>query len=337
RRIQAGKLRNDKMANPGSGETEVVVRRVVVRPLLPFAREETRAYCEALGLWTHDDPTNDDLGFARARVRHLIVPELARLNPAAEEAVARLADLADEEDAFLNGMAAAALERSEIALNGELRFLTLDAEVAFRRDALAHLPAVLARRAVRLAVGSLGGALDHAQTLAALQGERGSITAEGGEVVLEWDTEMVHVRILQPDVPFRYPLTLPGETESDSFGWRFVAYPDAPPVKLDRASLATAIDPKGVKGSLYFRSFQDGDTMRPLGFEGRRKVADLLSEAGLTPAARRRLPLVCDIVGPLWAPGVCVDERVRGDRAAGDAIRIEFGPIIEETGHVPGT
>ncbi|RYG46683.1 tRNA lysidine(34) synthetase TilS, partial [bacterium] len=159
----------------------------IVRPLLPFAREETRAYCEAHGLWTHDDPTNDDLGFARARVRHLIVPEMARLNPAAEEAIARLADLADEEDAFLNGMAAAALERSEIALNGALRFLTLDVEVAFRRDALAHLPVVLARRAIRLAVGSLGGALDHPQTLAAVQGERGSITAEGGEVVLEWD------------------------------------------------------------------------------------------------------------------------------------------------------
>lgn len=308
----------------------------VVRPLLPFSRTETRAYCEARGLWTHDDPTNDDLGFARARVRHLIVPELARLNPAAEEAVARLADTADEENDFLNGMAAAALERCEVELNGPLRFLSLDAEAAFRRDALEHLPKVLLRRAIRLAVGSLGGSLDHAQTLASLVGERGSITAEGGEVVLEWIPETVQVRLIQPDVPFRYPLTLPGETESETFGWRFVAYEDDAPSRLERANLQTWLNPEGIKGSLYFRTLQEGDAMRPLGFEGRRKLSDLLSEAGLTMAARRRLPIVCDIVGPLWAPGVCVDERARGDRAGQKAIRIAFEPIMGETGDAPG-
>lgn len=309
----------------------------IVRPLLPFSREETRAYCEAHGLWTHDDPTNDDLGFARARVRHLVVPELARLNPAAEEAIARMADTADEENEFLNGAAAAALERCEIELNGPLRFLSLDAEAAFRRDMLEHLPLVLLRRGVRLAVGSLGGSLDHAQTLAALKGEKGAITAEGGEVVLEWDAESAHVRLLAPDVPFRYPLTLPGETDSETFGWRFVAYEGASPNHLQRAEMQTALNPEVVKGSLYFRTFQEGDAMRPLGFDGRRKVADLLSEAGLTPAARRRIPIVCDIVGPLWIPGVCVDERARGDRTGRNAIHIAFGPIMGETGGVPGT
>ena len=39
----------------------------IIRPLLPFSHEETREYCRANGLWFHDDPTNDDLRYARPR------------------------------------------------------------------------------------------------------------------------------------------------------------------------------------------------------------------------------------------------------------------------------
>ncbi|CAN5428362.1 tRNA lysidine(34) synthetase TilS [soil metagenome] len=293
-----------------------VRREQIVRPLLAFSREETRGYCEANGFWFHDDPANSDVSFSRARVRHRVLPELRLINPAVDESIARLAHIASEEDRFLNGMAAAALEQSEIPLNGDLRFLTLDAEVAFKLPVLAHLPPVLFRRALRLATESLGGGLTYDQTLSieasVREGGRGSMTAEGGLVAAEWDIERLHVRLVQPTETFRFPLTMPGETESEEFGWRFEAFVE--PVSLVapvRASLSAELASSGLKGSLYFRTAEPGDQMMPLGFDHRRKLADILSEAKLTPAARRRLPIVCDLVGPVWAPGVCLDERVR--------------------------
>ncbi|MEA2553176.1 MAG: tRNA(Ile)-lysidine synthase, partial [Fimbriimonadaceae bacterium] len=36
-------------------------RENIVRPLMIFAREETRAYCQDHGFWYHDDPANEDL------------------------------------------------------------------------------------------------------------------------------------------------------------------------------------------------------------------------------------------------------------------------------------
>ena len=283
----------------------------IVRPLLPFSRAETRAYCEAKGLWFHDDPANEDRANARVRVRLDALPALRSINPEADAAIARLAAMADEEDRFLDGAAAAALERAEIRLNGELEFLTRDVEAAFDRRTLDHLPVVLLRRAARLAARALGAELDHEGASAVLAGERGSLTAEAGEVALEWDPERLHARLLRPTVPFRFPLTLPGETESDEFGWRLVAFPVLSTKPPQRASLAVEVDRATVRGGLHFRGFAPGDTMRPLGFDGTRKLSDLLSEAGLTPAARARLPIVCDLVGPLWAPGVCLDERAR--------------------------
>jgi tRNA(Ile)-lysidine synthase len=291
-------------------------RENIVRPLLPFSREETREYCIERGLWFHDDPANADMNFSRARIRHRVLPELQALNPALDSALARLMQVAHEEDRFLNGMAAAALEGVEIELDGPLRFLSQDAEVRFRRDGLTALPAVLFKRAIRLAAEAMGAGLSFEQTQALVEGvahqERGSITAEGGEVAVSWTDEWIEVRNLVPDSPFRYPLTVPGETESEEFGWKFVANPaGAPHARATRAAMEVEIALEATRGALYFRTVQPGDTMRPLGFDGRRKLSDLLSEAHLTETARRRLPIVCDLVGPLWAPGVCLDERVR--------------------------
>ena len=67
--------------------------------------------------------------------------------------------------------------------------------------------------------------------------------------------------------------------------------------------------------------------MQPLGFEGTRKLSDLLSESGLTPAARVRLPLICDFLGPIWAPGVCLSNRMYMSVECESVVELTFEPI----------
>jgi len=304
-------------------------RGVIIRPLLPFSREETREYCEQNGFWFHDDPANSDLSFSRARVRHRVLPDLRVINPNADAAIARCAEIVREEDEFLSGMAAAALEQSEISLNGELEFLTSDVEVRFDKSRLTSIPDVLFRRCVRLAFGALGAPIEHEQSVAILDGvrdrEKGAVTADGGQVVAEWDAESIRIRKLLPTVPFRYGLTLPGETESEEFGWKFTAFLESPSdAPSERSGFRVELDTSKIQGSLYFRTANEGDVMQPLGFLGRRKLADILSESGLTIAARRRLPIICDMIGPVWAPGVCLSERVRKDSTTQSVVVVQF-------------
>jgi len=307
-------------------------RENIVRPLLQFTREETASYCAHLALWTHDDPANTDLAFSRARFRSRIVPELKLVNPGLDAALLRLSAIADEEDRFLNGMAAAALEQAEIPLNGELGFLTNDVELRFDRPRMAHLPDVLRKRAIRLACEALGAPLSYEQTQIAadsiVEGRQGAITAEGGEVVVEWSSDAVDVRRLLPSTPFRYNITVPGETISEEFGWQFTAFEtSADGASPSRAELTAPIDSARITGPLYFRTSKPGDMMQPLGFNGRRKLSDLLSEAKLTQAARARLPIVCDMIGPLWAPGVCLDERARPNASSRTVILLSFATL----------
>ena len=301
----------------------------IIRPLMIFTREETRSYCEQLGFWFHDDPANEDLTFSRARVRHRILPELKAINPAVDDAIARLAKLAEEEDSFLDSMAAAALEKSELSPNGALHFLTADVEAILDKETLSTLPAVLFKRSLRLVAGVLGASLTAEQTEALVRGitneEKGSVTSEGGEVAFEWDANSIHARIVAPTEPFRSSLQIPGEIISDEFGWSLTAVEnEGINSKVVRASLETELDLDKVKGALHFRTAKQGDTMQPLGFNGTRKLSDLLSEAKLTKAARARLPIICDMVGCLWAPGVCLDSRAAPDSNTKRVVQLRF-------------
>jgi tRNA(Ile)-lysidine synthase len=261
-----------------------------------------------------------------------VLPQLESINPKAAESIAHMAGVVAEEDELLNSMAAAALERAEIPLNGELGFLTSDIEAAFSTHMLTHAPAPLVKRGLRLAAKFLGADWDSQQLQVAWAGisagSKGSVTGEGGDVVLEWTPETIHMRQLAPTEPFRFNIVIPGEVASDEFGWRITAeHVDPIAVESERKSMAAVMDMAKIVGQTYFRSAKPGDTISPLGFAGKRKLSDLLSEAGLTKAARQRLPIVCDMLGPIWAPGVCLEERVKTTESIKIAIRMCFSAL----------
>jgi tRNA(Ile)-lysidine synthase len=313
-------------------------RENIVRPLLLFSKEETRQYCEAHGLWTHDDPANCDVNFSRARIRHRVLPELVAINPNATEAVSRLSRLAFEENRYLDSQSVHAIANTEVLLNGSLRFLTIRHEAAFDRVAWRSIPPVLVRRALKLVASALNADLDFEQTHVAAEGiagtGSGSVTSEGDVVVVEWSDRLVHVREAKTPEPFRFPLTVPGVTDSAEFGWKIEAMAGEPR-SFARDALDVVVDHDRVQGPLHFRSVQPGDKMSPMGFSGSRKVSDLLGEAGLTASARRRLPLICDILGVVWVPGVSLADRVKTDASTERGLHMRFSPL--ETGAISPT
>lgn len=130
---------------------------LVIRPLLPFTRQQTAEYCRERGLGWREDESNLSPVYARGRVRERLVPALRDIHPAAQENVLALTEVLREEAEVLDELVQAALGGAE--------------EIALER--LRELPGALRRLVVqRLADAAVGrpapGAARRADEVAAL-------------------------------------------------------------------------------------------------------------------------------------------------------------------------
>lgn len=132
---------------------------IFFRPLLHVDRSTTITTCDQLGITYWSDPHNEDVRFARARIRKLL-PELEReIGPGVVDALARSADLLRDDADTLDGIA-------------HQFFLTIDPrdiDVA----ALSKLPRAVRTRVLRMAIyaaGAPSGSLsaDHIAPIEAL-------------------------------------------------------------------------------------------------------------------------------------------------------------------------
>jgi tRNA(Ile)-lysidine synthase len=100
----------------------------LVRPLLEVTRDEIVAYLAELGQEARHDASNDDVRYTRNRLRHELLPLLAReYNPRVVEVLGRLARQADEAARDDEAQATELLRRAELPRAGTT--VVLDAEV----------------------------------------------------------------------------------------------------------------------------------------------------------------------------------------------------------------
>jgi tRNA(Ile)-lysidine synthase len=139
----------------------------VVRPLLHVRRSALRYALEAARIPYRVDPSNADIDRSRAWVRAELLPTLHRLNPSTVAALVRYAELAAEDDALLDALAAEELVRRRGA----------DGAIDWRVPP----PTSLGRRVLRLAIGDPAPAADRIEAvLTAASGPRGGLVIELG-------------------------------------------------------------------------------------------------------------------------------------------------------------
>jgi tRNA(Ile)-lysidine synthase len=116
-----------------------------LRPLLGVSRAQTRAACAGQGLEPWEDPQNADPAFARARVRHRLMPALEQeLGPGVAQALARSARQLRADADYLDSIARIEAERMPAGGPG----LPL--------DAVAALPEAIRSRVLREAAIAAG-------------------------------------------------------------------------------------------------------------------------------------------------------------------------------------
>jgi tRNA(Ile)-lysidine synthase len=151
----------------------------ILRPLLAVRRPDLLAYLESRNQPFRTDPTNADEAFTRNRIRHHLLPILREYNPAIDQALANLAELAREDDArwqaeldrilpqlLLPGKPVRGGGRAVATIPGDTGLISIEI------DRLRALDPALRRRVLRAAARQLGARLtfDETARLLALAG-----------------------------------------------------------------------------------------------------------------------------------------------------------------------
>ena len=282
----------------------------VVRPLLEVTRGEIEAYLRAQECAWCEDESNTDTTFLRNRVRHELLPVLARdYNPGIRQTLLRTRDVLAAEDEWLDDLARGILK--ECLEDGA----TLP---PLRSDHLSGYPLAARRRVIRLwlfgqGVPEEGLAFDAVSRVDRLVGQ----TEGSGTVMLAdgWKVRR-HYRFLSIEPPgdtekqlLRVKLKIPGKTVIPGLGITFratlgpgmIKEKGAGPGKLPaKASLNAGI---WAGRDLWLRVWKAGDRMVPFGMTGSRKIQDILVDAKIPRAERRRVPVVECGGEIIWIPG----------------------------------
>ena len=292
---------------------------VVVRPLLDVTREELRGFLRTHGIPFREDETNDDLSIPRNRVRRELIPYLQEhFSPAIADVLAREAEIARADADWLDSAANTA---ARTVVSGEGDLVRVDAVT------LRTMPRAIARRvamdAMKQGAPQRFFGFDHVETFGRLvAGEIAAASLPGLRAVREGNAlVLVPTASAEPDAEdatcFCYSLSIPGQVGVVEAGLTVSAercskagLPD--PSRLTSRGGSVAVDAANLAGALTVRSRQPGDTFRPLGLHGSKKLQDMFVDRKIPRHERDRIPLVIDPVGRIvWIVGQAVSEDFR--------------------------
>ena len=277
----------------------------IVRPLIGRTRAEIDAYCRTQGLSYVNDSTNFSDEYTRNRIRHRLVPLLESIHPSAVQAVGRMTVLLRQDRDYLEKQAAAAfsgifddnrLERQgflllDPALRGRVLITLLERyhlDYDQKRISLCLSAAQQGCGAVELCRNVFFHADQHHLWVETASAEQPFFSFSLDPSLKQWDFEAggkrYHLRLLDCE-----------QTE-----------------KFEKSGcniLKNALDYDTIYGIVKLRQKKDGDRCAVSGRVGSRSLKKLYQDAGIPPQERRRMAVLEDEKGILWAEGFGCDRR----------------------------
>ncbi len=276
-----------------------------VRPLIQMTRAEIETYLVDRRIVWREDSTNGDLGFARNRIRHQLLPQLAReWNPRITDALANLGDLAFEEEQWWQEH----LPTIEV----------VGGAIEIRDTDVAAMPRAVARRWMRKAIVKMKGDLrgidfDHVEGI--LDAREAGVPGVEIERSFGWlrisrvgDTANAFEPV-KVEIPGVYTTG-----ENSTIRLEIGEAGESPCVNL-KAERVPSIP-------MILRGWKPGDHYRPLGQSRDQKLKEMFQRARVPSWRRHPWPILeCD--GKiLWTRGFGVADEFSANGESGPVVRI---------------
>ena len=274
-------------------------RAKFVRPMLAVRRREVIEFLRERGVSSYDDPANVDMNYARARVRHQILPALERDKPGIGRRF------------YAAALRAAVMQ--EAIESAAQRALSAGSPMA---DEVARLPEPVAVEVMRLLYSNAGGpqpGLSRAHLSSMLRLVRGGRGGRGVDLPGGRRFRIVghHMQVVTP----------PSSRMEGSTGPQLVVTRCSGCADPNAAHLRSDLP-------LHLGFRRPGLRMRPAGGRGSRKLQDILVDARVPREDRDSWPLVFAGDRLAWVPGIAVEaDLVSASGAA--SLHVAISPMAD--------
>lgn len=285
-------------------------RGKIIRPLLRLTRTEIEEILAARGTAYVEDSTNENDLYSRNRIRHTVIPELRRINPAFSEAVARTGVLLRRDGEYLEKLAddfvehyfdGSGLPARELLKLHEAVSTRVLRKILKQEVSSGHVEAVL-----ELCRSTECGFLDLPGTR--VRCERGRLCFRAEEAAPFPETEIPVggcVFLEEAGITIRTQIAAPGEEIHSPFKTYRLKY-------------------ESINGTLNVAPPRPGERYRPAGRGCTKTLKSLFSEAQSTQSDKLRTPVIRDGTGIVLVPPFGEAERCMcGPQDTAVAVTIE--------------
>lgn len=289
------------------------VRDHYIRPLIEVTKEDVLQYIDDNGLKYRLDASNEDLSILRNRIRYELVPLLINYNPQFKGTLLKTVELVRDDQSHLNEITDGVFEVLADTNTNMVRIPVqglLAQSVAIQRR--------LVRRCIKWVKSDLRG-IEFKHIGAILEGlqsvpVRVELELPGQIVILTEYGDLVfgHKQLFEPPVFEPVTLSVPGVTIIEALGIEIEAELIEPSnLTFERNGEVAHIDADKIPGELKVRIRKPGDSFRPFGMIGEKKLQDFFVDEKVPRRKRDTIPIVESDDRIVWVAGFRIDDSFK--------------------------
>lgn len=283
-------------------------RTNIIRPLLHVSRKEIEQYGKQNKIDFVEDSSNKSDKYLRNSVRLNLIPYIEKnFNESIKETVLRTVSNLEADDDYMSEQTLKLIKRSQLDSNR--------GEMVFDRKKLLYANKALKLRLFFKITGELIGSsdvvtkhgLDFLELIKGSEGTNFLMLPGGLKVVRAYDN--VHFTTCNPllsNKDFSEEVVIPSKNSffNQGFAFEFKILKSKPRNLKCVDTNSAFFDYGKFSKNVSLRYFKDGDTIKPLGMSGNKKIKNIFIDEKISLIDRRRVPLLCSGKKVVWISGV---------------------------------
>jgi tRNA(Ile)-lysidine synthase len=289
------------------------VRGRYIRPFIELTKDEILAFLEENNLPYRTDASNEDTSILRNKLRHELIPLLESYNPRFKGSILTTIEVVRADHTHLDELT----ERIFGEL-GEFEDNTVRVPVQGVLAQAVSIRRRLIRRCIRQVKGDLYGIeFKHIEAIInGLESAPARIEVElPGNIIIFSEYEWLVCAPRDMYAPPRVVpilLEVPGTNKIDELDIVIDARYETPAELVFGQNGGIAhLDADTLPGTLRVRTRKPGDTFRPLGMTGEKKLQDFFVDEKVPRRKRDNVPIVAADDTIVWVAGFRIDERFK--------------------------